>query len=90
MLSGKGCEVAKTARMLAQKQPPFKECVIAHWSSDLAPKMKRGSSITPKPWILIDNIRVVGERSYWVEAVPTRSCGLVGSDNAGISKRKGR
>ena len=25
--------------MLAQKQPPFKECVIAHWSRDAAPKM---------------------------------------------------
>ena len=35
--------------MLAWKQPPFKECVIAHWSSDSAPKMKRGSSVTPKP-----------------------------------------
>ena len=25
--------------MLAQKQPSFKECVIAHWSSVPAPKM---------------------------------------------------
>jgi hypothetical protein len=25
--------------MLAQRQPPFKECVTAHWSSDFAPKM---------------------------------------------------
>ena len=30
MLSGKGCGVVKTARRLAQKQPSFKECVIAH------------------------------------------------------------
>ena len=36
-LSGKGSDVAKTARRLAQKQPPFKECVTAHWSSDFAP-----------------------------------------------------
>ena len=38
-LSGKGCELAKTTRMLAQRQPSFKECVTAHWSSDFAPKM---------------------------------------------------
>ena len=38
-LSGKGCELAKTTRMLAQRQPSFKECVTAHWSSDSAPKM---------------------------------------------------
>ena len=25
--------------MLAQKQPPFKECVIAHWSRGSAPKI---------------------------------------------------
>ena len=26
----------------------FKECVIAHWSSGHAPKMYRGSNVTPK------------------------------------------
>ena len=39
MLSVKGCLIAQTTRMLAQKQPPLKECVIAHWSSDRAPTM---------------------------------------------------
>ena len=38
-LSGKGCGFTKTTRMLAQRQPSFKECVTAHWSSDLAPKI---------------------------------------------------
>ena len=38
-LSGKGCELALTTRMLAQRQPSFKECVTAHWSSGLAPKI---------------------------------------------------
>ena len=38
-LSGKGGELTKTTRMLAQRQPSFKECVTAHWSSDSAPKM---------------------------------------------------
>ena len=39
MLSGKGCEISQTTRMLAQRQPSFKECVTAHWSSGLAPKI---------------------------------------------------
>ena len=30
MLSGKGCGDVQTTRRLAQKQPPFKECVTAH------------------------------------------------------------
>ena len=41
-LSGKGGGAAKTAGMLAQKQPSFKECVIAHRSSGSAPKTQRG------------------------------------------------
>ena len=39
MLSGKGGGIAETIRRFAQKQQSFKECVIAHWSSDPAPKM---------------------------------------------------
>ena len=39
MLSGEGCRTSKTTRMLAQKQPPLKECVIAHWSRGPAPKI---------------------------------------------------
>ena len=35
----KGSEVSKTARMLAQKQPPFKKCVTAYPSRDWAPIM---------------------------------------------------
>ena len=35
-----------TTRMLAQKQPPFKKCVIAYWSSTLAPKMNGTKRIT--------------------------------------------
>jgi hypothetical protein len=46
----KGSDVAKTARRLAQKQPPFKECVTAHWSSGVAPIIQRGSSPLPKLW----------------------------------------
>ncbi|HAU98607.1 MAG TPA: hypothetical protein DCW55_00050 [Candidatus Pacebacteria bacterium] len=32
ILSLKGSSFPKTARRLAQKQPPFKESVTAHWS----------------------------------------------------------
>eukprot|EP01023_Acetabularia_acetabulum_P029117 TRINITY_DN2746_c0_g2_i2.p2 TRINITY_DN2746_c0_g2~~TRINITY_DN2746_c0_g2_i2.p2 ORF type:complete len:232 (+),score=10.21 TRINITY_DN2746_c0_g2_i2:454-1149(+) len=39
MLSSQGGQTAVTTRMLAQKQPSFKECVIAHWSRSLAPIM---------------------------------------------------
>src|SRR5918997_514197 len=35
--SGKGGRTAQTTRRLAQKQPPLKECVTAHWSSGPAP-----------------------------------------------------
>ena len=38
-LSCKGSEISKTPRRLAQKQPPFKECVTAHWTRSLASKM---------------------------------------------------
>ena len=35
----KGCGITQTVRMLAEKQPPLKKCVIAYSSSDPAPKM---------------------------------------------------
>ena len=61
MLSGKGCGVVKTARRLAQKQPSFKECVIAHWSRIVAPKIQGAKPIT-EAWGLGDNPESVGER----------------------------
>ena len=39
MLSGKGSKISKTARRFAWRQQPFNECVTAHWSRGLAPKM---------------------------------------------------
>ena len=39
LLSGEGGGIAETIRRFAQKQQSFKECVIAHCSSDPAPKM---------------------------------------------------
>jgi hypothetical protein len=46
--------VEKDVRLLRQpgcwlrSSHSFKECVIAHWSSDCAPKIQRGLSYTPK------------------------------------------
>ena len=69
MLSVKGGGDAQTTRMLAQKQPPFKECVTAHKSSISAPKIHRGSSIVPKQRIL-ELSKVVEERPAGGEAAP--------------------
>ena len=52
--------------MLAQKQPPFKECVIAHWSRDVAPKIN-GAKVQNRSRIIE---RWVGERSNLDEAIP--------------------
>ncbi len=68
MLSDKGCLIAKTARMLAQKQPSFKECVKAHWSSDFAPKMI-GTKHTTEATAPIKTYRRVGEHSIGIEGV---------------------
>ncbi len=47
-LSGKGWGVAKTTRMLAQRQPSFKECVTAHRSMWSCAENDRGLSLSPK------------------------------------------
>ena len=40
----------------------LKECVIAHWSSDPAPKMSTGLNIYTEAWDASDLYAVVGER----------------------------
>ena len=82
MLSVKGCRIAQTTRMLAQKQPPFEECVIAHWSSDPAPTMYRGLSVVPK---LEDPQGSVEERSAGSEAARVTGRGACRSENVGMS-----
>jgi hypothetical protein len=42
-LSGQGGRGAQTTRRLAQKQPSFKECVIAHWSMVLRHRQSNGA-----------------------------------------------
>ena len=59
VLSGEGCKISETTRMLAQKQPPLKECVKAHWSRDVAPKIN-GAKVQNRSHTIE---RLVGERS---------------------------
>ena len=54
--------------MLAQKQPPLKECVIAHWSRDSAPKMT-GAEVRNRSFGKCLGTWV-GERSCMGEAIP--------------------
>lgn len=69
-LSGKGCEFAKTTRMLAQRQPSFKECVTAHWSSGFAPKMNGAQAYYRSCGFHRVIGGAVGEHCLVVEAVP--------------------
>ena len=72
--------------MLAQKQPPFKECVIAHWSSDSAPKIQRGSSLVPKLRIVRTFGCGGGRGAFRQQCRSTvRTAGVGGSANAGMS-----
>ena len=70
ILSLKGSLFPLTARRLAQKQPPFKESVTAHWLRKGAPKIYRGLNIVPKTKIPELVSGVVGERSVCSEGVP--------------------
>ena len=69
-LSGKGCGFTKTTRMLAQRQPSFKECVTAHWSSDFAPKMNGAQAYYRSCRCHDASCDVVGEHTLTVEGVP--------------------
>ena len=61
MLSGKGCGFTITTRMLAQRQPSFKECVTAHWSSDFAPKMNGAQAYYRSSGFVDASQQAVGE-----------------------------
>ena len=54
--------------MLAQKQPPFKECVIAHWSRGPAPKIP-GAKVWNRSYGYMPMACVVEERSHRAEVV---------------------
>ena len=92
---------AQTTRRLAQKQPSFKECVIAHWSRIVAPKIQgakpiaeawgledNSNSFNPSFNGLEDNSESVGERCMRGEVNPVRIGGLHRRENAGMSSEK--
>ena len=72
--------------MLAQKQPPFKECVIAHWSRGSAPKIS-GAQAQNRSRGCILCMR--GRGAYHQRRRSTvRTAGADGSENAGMSSEK--
>ena len=62
---------------------PLKECVIAHWSSDSAPKIQRGLKLIPKLG-LDSNVRGRGA-SYKRRSHSGSGGGFYTSENAGMS-----
>lgn len=80
---------AQTAGMLAQRQPPSKECVTAHRSSPPAPTIHRDSSAPPKPRIHSFELWVVGERPPQRRRGTARAPGARRSENAGVSSEGG-
>ena len=64
----------------------FKECVIAHWSSGHAPKMYRGSNVTPKRRIR-SNASGRGALCTGRSRI-VRTCGLCTRENAGMSSER--
>jgi hypothetical protein len=72
--------------MLAQKQPPFKECVIAHWSRGSAPKMT-GAKVQNRSRGKM--LSILGRGAFYTRRRYTvRSAGEYGSENAGMSSEK--
>ena len=73
--------------MLAQKQPPLKECVIAHWSRDSAPKM-HGAKVRNRSFGMYALV-YMGRGAFLHERRLTgRTAGQAGRENAGMSSEK--
>ena len=73
--------------MLAQRQPSFKKCVTAYWSSDSAPKNVRGYKFATEA---LDPEFILGGRGAFPSErrITVRISGLKGSENAGMSNDK--
>ena len=61
----------------------LKECVIAHWSSECAPKIN-GAKLTTEVWGLIA-ISIGRGAIHTGRSTIVRGCGLYGRENAGMS-----
>lgn|GEM_PF-5133839 len=88
-LSDKGSETAKTAGMLAWKQPSFKKCVTAYQPSSFAP-MIIGTQACDRSRGFEGGrlLQAVGERSTQRRRWTERTAGARGSENPGISSEK--
>ena len=74
-----------TARMLAQRQPPFEDRVTAHWPRDPAPKMIGTEAGSRSRGITI----VIGRRAPHVRrSHAVRHGGARAGDHAGMSNEK--
>ncbi len=62
----------------------FKECVIAHWSSEVARKIT-GAKLYTEIADLCRNTQVVEEHSIVGRSITERMCGRGRRENAGIS-----
>ena len=75
--------------MLAQKQPPFKECVIAHWSRGPAPKISGAQVQNRSCGMEVSKDTTMGRGAFQQRRRCTvRSIGAVGRENAGMSSEK--
>ena len=72
--------------MLAQKQPPLKECVIAHWSRDSAPKMT-GAKYGTEALACMETYMGRGAFLHG-RSLTGRTGGQAGRENAGMSSEK--
>lgn len=73
--------------MLAQRQPSFKKCVTAYWSSDSAPKNVRGYK--PATEALDPGFILGGRGAFSTERrITVRMSGPQRSENAGMSNDK--
>ena len=72
--------------MLAQKQPPLKECVIAHWSREPAPKISGAQAQNRSRGKVLDTL---GRGAYHTQRRLTgKTAGAYGRENAGMSSEK--
>ena len=61
----------------------FKECVIAHWSSESAPKITGAKQYTEAT-----ELRLVGELPVGSRSTSESRCGYIRSENVGISNER--
>ena len=70
---------------MAQKQPPFKECVTAHWSRIVAPKIPGAKHNTEAR----GRSNTIGRGALYLRtSIFVKKCELNTSENVGMSNEK--